>query len=202
MRQIRPEMISLIDAALAKNGLAQHHIETRNPRGLMVEAAKSLVGHHEATGKNDGFFVETVQKTVDGKAQREPWCMAFTQTMISYAEYKLGIKSPLYATEHCLTLWGHATDDQKVKYNPLAGAIVIWQHGQSSNGHTGIVLSADETSFYAVEGNASGYLVPVDQVTKGVNREGNGVYYTKRSRKGDGDMIVKGFIKPFPAVLS
>lgn len=197
MRKIKNEMIAFIDKALEKNGLAQEHIKIKNARGLMVEAAKACVGQREATGKNDGFFVELAQQTVDGRAHGEAWCLAFVQTMLAYAEFKTGIQSPLYATEHCQTLWAKTPDVQKVKNIPLAGAIVIWKHGNTSNGHTGIILDCDGTEFSAVEGNASGYLVPVTKEIKNVNREGNGVFYTRRSKLGNGDMKVLGFIKPW-----
>lgn len=200
MRKIQIELSQLIDTKLLMNGLAQEHIKNKNPRGLVIEAAKSCVGQREATGKNDGKFVSLVQKTVDNLASGEAWCMAFVQTMIAYAELKTGIKSPLLATEHCLTLWGDTKakyPDQLVKISPLSGAIVIWQHGNTANGHTGFVLDCDETQFSAIEGNASGYLVPVNLVDSKVNREGNGVFYTRRSRDGNGDMKILGFIKPF-----
>ena len=197
MRKLKNEMIVFLNNALEKNGLAQGHIKNKNARGLMVEAAKVCVGQREATGKNDGFFVELAQKTVDGAAEGEPWCMAFVQTMIAYAELKTGIISPLAATEHCQTLWAKTQDVQKVKNIPLAGAIVIWKYGNTSNGHTGIVLDCDGNEFSCVEGNASGYMVPVTNEIKNVNRNGNGVFYTRRSKFGSGDMKVLGFIKPF-----
>lgn len=120
-------------------------------------------------------------------------CMAQVQSMIAYAEFKTGVKSPLMATEHCLTLWNGTPIEQKVKIMPLAGAIAIWRHGTTTNGHTEIVLDCDESIFFAIGGNTSGVVDP----SKPVNREGNGVFYTKRSRFGEGDMKLLGFIKPF-----
>ncbi len=197
MRKLKNEIIVFLNNALEKNGLAQEHIKNKNARGLMVEAAKACVGQREATGKNDGFFVELAQQTVDGRAHGESWCMAFVQTMIAYAELKTGIQSPLFATEHCQTLWAKTADVQKVKNIPLAGAIVIWKHGNTSNGHTGIVLDCDGTTFSTVEGNTSGYLVTPREQSKDVQRNGNGVFYNIRSKVGTGDMRVLGFIKPF-----
>ena len=97
------------------------------------------------------------------------------------------------ATEHCLTLWNSTPLEQKVKISPLAGAIAIWRHGTTTNGHTEIVLDCDESIFFAIGGNTSGVVDP----SKPVSREGNGVFYTKRSRFGEGDMHLMGFIKPF-----
>lgn len=193
MRIIKPELTSYIDSKLIGNGLAQHMLETKNARGLMVEAAKACVGIKELTGRNDGKLVELIQMTVDGVADGAPWCMAQVQSMIAYAEFKTGVKSPLMATEHCLTLWNSTPLEQKVKISPLAGAIAIWRHGTTTNGHTEIVLDCDESIFFAIGGNTSGVVDP----SKPVNREGNGVFYTKRSRFGEGDMNLLGFIKPF-----
>ena len=193
MRKITDQMFALVEARLAKNGLAQTLITKKDARGLFVEAAKCCVGIEEATGDNDGFEVELIQKTVDGKAEGEPWCMAFMQTMLAYVERKLNVMSPLLATEHCLTLWMNTPASQKVKYNPLAGAIIIWNHAGTSNGHTGVVLDCDEKVFHAVEGNAAGSVTP----NGAIKRDGNSVAYTLRSRNGTGNMKLLGFIKPF-----
>lgn len=193
MRRIDTELVSYIDKRISWDGLAQYHLQTKNARGLMVEAAKACVGIKELTGRNDGRLVELIQKTVDGKAQGEAWCAAFVASMIAYAEAKTGVRSPLMATEHCLTLWNGTPIEQKVKISPLAGAIAIWRHGTTTNGHTEIVLDCDENIFNAVGGNTSGVVDP----SKPVSREGNGVFYTKRSRFGEGDMNLLGFIKPF-----
>lgn len=205
-RVIQPDMVKFIDNKLMHNGLAKLHVQNKNPRGLMVEAARMLVGITELTGKNDGFEVVLIQKTVDGKAQREAYCMATQQTLIAYVELKTGVKSPLLATEHCTTLWNWVKKncpEQLVKYNPLPGALAIWQHGDAPvetkpPGHTEMVLDADEEIFHAVGGNTSGWLTEAEaQAGKRVNREGNGVFYTLRSRHGEGDMKLLGFIKPF-----
>ena len=45
-------------------------------------AAEACVGIREQGGNNKGPLVELMQKTVDGKAQAEAWCMAFVQSML------------------------------------------------------------------------------------------------------------------------
>ena len=199
MRRIEPELVSYIDKRISWEGLAQYHLQTKNARGLMVEAAKACVGIKERTGRNDGRLVELIQKTVDGVADGAPWCMSQVQSMIAYAEFKTGVRSPLMATEHCLTLWNSTPIEQKVKISPLAGAIAIWRHGTTTNGHTGIVLDCDESVFFSVEGNSSGSFTPLlDSSAQAViEREGNAVVYTKRSRTTNGEMKLLGFIKPF-----
>lgn len=198
MRKIEPKMLEWLDQRLILNGLAQDAIRTKNARQLMIEAAKACVGIREKTNRNDGPMVELIQETV-GKAQNEAWCLAFVQTCIAYAEVRTGIKSPLTATEHCMTLWRNTPETQKVKRHPLPGAIAIWRHGSSTNGHTGIVLGADEGIMQLVEGNTSSGQTPNGEIV----REGGGVYFTERSMQNfprlqtGGSMKLQGFIRPF-----
>jgi hypothetical protein len=191
-RQIEPKMVAFLDEKLKSNGLAQHAIEAKDARLLATEAAKVCVGIREKTGNNDGPMVELIQETIGGH-DHEAWCQSFVQTCIAYAELKTGIKSPLVAGEHCLSVWEDTPHAQRVKMNPLPGALCIWRHGNSSNGHTGIVLGADEETMHLVEGNTTAGQTPEGKVV----REGGGVYYTVRSRKGSGDMHVVGFLRPF-----
>lgn len=193
MRIIQKRMFQFLDERLKINGLAQFAIRTRDLRLLFTEAAKVCVGIRERTGNNDGPMVELIQKTVDNNASGEAWCMAFIQTCLAYAEMKTAKVSPIVASEHCMTVWAQSPKEQRVIWNPLPGAIVIWRHGDSTSGHTGVVLGADEKMFHAVEGNTTSGNDPKGKIV----REGGGVYYTTRSRDGDGDMNVVGYLKPF-----
>lgn len=192
MRQIENKLFEFIDDKLVNNGLAQEAIRTKNARQLFIEASKVCVGITEKSGRNDGPMVELIQETIGG-ANGEAWCMSFVQSCLAYVEKKLGVKSPVYASEHCLTTWNKTPKGQRVKYFPLPGAIVIWQHGKSTNGHTGVLLGADGKTFQAVEGNTTG-----GKNAKGeVVRDGGGVHFTERNMKGTGRMKVVGFLKPF-----
>lgn len=191
MRQIKPEMIAYLDKKLALNGLAQHAILEKDARTLFTEAARVCVGIKELTGNNDGPMVELIQETI-GEAEGEAWCMSFVQTCLAYAEIKTGEKSPIPASEHCLTVWNETHSDFIVKRTPLPGAIAIWRHGTSQRGHTGVVLSCGEKEFTAVEGNTS------NSIFGTIIRDGGGVYVTKRKRSTNtGSMRLVGFLKPF-----
>jgi hypothetical protein len=193
MRKIEAKMIAFIDEKLKDNGLAQHAIAIKDPRLLMCQAASACVGIREATNNNDGPMVEMIQETIGGH-ENESWCMSFVQTMIAYAALKCGLESPIVASEGCLDVWNRTPISQRVKFVPLPGAIVIWRHGISSKGHTGLILASDGHIFQAVEGNTtSGSNDPNGPV----EREGGGVYFTSRSHKGNGDMHIVGFLKPF-----
>ncbi len=197
MRKIEKEMVKFLDEKLNSNGLAQQAITEKNPRMLMIEAAKVCVGIREKLNNNDGPMVELIQETI-GEHSNEAWCMAFVQTCVAYAELKTGIESPLFASEHCLTTWKNTSKKQRVKRHPLPGAISIWRHGNSSNGHTGIVLGADDKIFQAVEGNTTS-----GKAGDKIVREGGGVYFTERLMQKfpnvtqSSGMILVGFLKPF-----
>lgn len=191
MRQLDPKLTAFLDKKLAQNGAAQDAIKRKDARSLMIYAAESCVGIREE-GSNRGPMVSLIQDTVDGP-DHVAWCMSFVQTCIAYAELKTGVKSPIAAGEHCLTVWQSTPKAQRVKIVPLPGAIVIWQHGSSTSGHTGIVTEWKGKVFEAVEGNTGGGITAKGTVV----REGDGVYMTERNATGTGTMKVVGFLKPF-----
>lgn len=192
MRKLEPKMAAWLDLKLASNGLAQDAIKTKDARTLFVCAAEACVGIREVGGNNEGPMVELIQETV-GSADREPWCMSFVQTCLAYAELKTGVKSPIPAGEHCMSIWSSTPSTNRVIFSPKRGAIVIWKHGAGPSGHTGIFLERDNTNFYAIEGNTEAGLNPDGSI----EREGGGVYKTKRNMVRNGNMSVVGFLKPF-----
>lgn len=186
-RKILPELISIIDAKLKNNGSAQLAIQNKDARKVMLFAAQACVGESEQGGNNRGKFVELIQKTADGRASAEAWCMAFVQSMVAYAEIKTGAVSTLFTSEHCLTTWRKSKAADRVKKIPAPGAIIIWQKGSSENGHTGFLTEYLDKKMTTVEGNTGSNM-----------RDGDGVYSKTRSTKADGSMKVVGFIIPFP----
>lgn len=191
MRKITDKMFKYIDKKLEKNGAAQLAVQKKDARSLLVYASEACVGIEEA-GNNKGTWVVELQKTVDNKAEQEPYCMGGVQTWITYVEKKLNITSPIFSSEHCLTTWEKSPKSQRVKSIPLAGAIIIWQHGKSRAGHTGIVTEWLDKKMETVEANTSG-----KDTINGVTREGSGVFQLIRSSTGSGSMKVVGFLKPF-----
>lgn len=194
-KEVKP-LIAMIDKKLATNGLAQQAIKDKDARMVFWLAGTALVGVKEK-GNNTGPEVSLIQSVVDGP-DAWPWCMSFVQACLMYAELKTGAKSPIVASEHCLTVWQQTKKEQRVKYMPLAGAIAIWNDTGKVTGHTEIVLSADKDWFYSCGGNTSGYFSR-EQVKESnyVNREGNAVVYAKRSMKSSAKRKLLGFLKPF-----
>jgi uncharacterized protein (TIGR02594 family) len=156
---------------------------------MLVGEAVKYIGCHEEGGNNKGPYVEMFQKAVDGKASGEPWCMAFVQYCVKQTEGICITKSRLFKSEHCLTVWRNSPEDMRLT-TPEAGCIVIWQHGESENGHTGIVRGFSvDGKIVTIEGNTT------DTAT--IEREGDGVYSNIRKLAGDGDMKIVGFLKVF-----
>jgi hypothetical protein len=117
-------------------------------------------------------------------------CMGFVQYCIKQVEQIENIRTNLFSCEHCLTVWNKTDEDMRAN-GPHPGYIVIWQHGDTTQGHTGIVTSEllDDNTFNTIEGNTSAGV--------GVVRDGDGVYERSRSINGAGNMKVVGFIDPF-----
>lgn len=161
-----------------------------NPYEAVIQCALSWVGTTEATGHNDGPEVEMFQQAVDGVAQGEAWCMAFSMFCIGQAEQSCGVVSSIFRAEHCLTVWNNS--QHLAVATPYPGCIAIWQHGNTTSGHTGIITGVDEAGGYftTVEGNTSGG-------GEGIEREGEGVYEKSRNFYGSGSMKLVGFLDPF-----
>lgn len=187
MRQIETALVDWLDAKLAGNGLAQHALETKDARLIFGLAAESCVGIRESGGNNMGPMIRLLQDTI-GKPEKEPWCAAFVQSCLAYAELKTGERSPVFATEHVQTMWRETPEIARVKAFPLKYAIVCWRYDGTSNGHTGIVTEHNrQSTMRTIEGNTNG----------DGSREGDGVYYKQRDWIRNGSLIRMGFLKPF-----
>lgn len=164
-----------------------------SPKNLNLELlneALSWLGTTEdkKIGDNKGTEVELFQRAVDGKAQGEPWCMAFVQFCIQQIETKNKIKCLVYKSEHCMTVFRESK--HKCVKNPAPGDIVIWRMGNTASGHVGIVNKIlGDGWMETVEGNTSD--------SSKLDRNGDGIYLKKRSMTGSENFRVMGFIRPF-----
>lgn len=191
-RSLNPKLISFFLGRLENLPAYQTAVKARDARAILFLAAQCSEGVREKGGNNKGYEVELFQDTLGGVSS-EAWCMSFVQSCIAFAEYVTGIKSPVAGSEHCMTVWNKTPVAQRVNSIPLKGAIVIWRHGTSTSGHTGVVESCDGKTFTAYEGNTEGGFSQSGAVV----RDGGGCYHTKRDFKATGSMKVVGFIKPF-----
>jgi uncharacterized protein (TIGR02594 family) len=158
-------------------------VKTNKGLALILEARK-WIGTTEVGGNNKGPSVEAFQKAVDGKAQGEPWCMAFVQFCVQKVAPSL-----LASSEHCLTVWNRTPREQRLEV-PEPGCIMIWRHKGTDQGHCGIVSGFDGVIISTIEGNTAPH-------RRDVEREGDGVYEVTRSMNGTPTMDVVGWLRPW-----
>jgi hypothetical protein len=193
-RFLPSSLLEYIDAKLEGNGLAALALARKDARTLLVCAAEACVGIREEGGNNRGPLVEMMEDTIH-EAHGMPWCMAFVQSMISYVEERTGVKSLLPVSAGCLDVW-NKSPALRANADPLPGAIVVWRHGDTAQGHTGILRSfpgKPHETMSLVEGNTEAGV----STSGKVERDGGGVYATNRNKTGTGSMHVMGFLKPF-----
>lgn len=153
----------------------------------LIDIAKKYIGTKEQGGDNRGPLVEMFQKAVNGKAERESWCMCFVQYCILQLEIQNNVKSKVFKSEHCLTVWNKSPKELRLK-EPQVGCLIIWQFANSISGHVGIVTKVNKATVETIEGNTSGSSVSVV-------REGDEVAAKVRSKTGSKAMKVIGYLK-------
>lgn len=192
VRALPAKLTKYIDDKLKDNGLFHDALARKDARTIMRLAAECLVGVREEGGNNRGPLVELIQDVIGEPGEYWPWCMSFVQVCIGYAEEKTGIASPIFVSEHVMTVWNKTDKRLRCTVDPLPGAIIIWRKEDTEQGHTGILTSFGPIKMTAIEGNTE------SGIANGkVERDGGGVYHTERNRKGTGQMSVVGFLKPF-----
>lgn len=152
---------------------------------VLVGEAQKTLGIHE-TGFNSGRAVEEFQKTVDGKATREPWCMAWLQTIAARASSTFHTGNPLFPSENCLMVYRNVPQKYRSAH-ALPGFAVIFAHqGGKGTGHCGLVTEAEDPhgDFKTIEGNTS---------ARG-SREGTEVAAKERYNGMNGPLQCIGFI--------
>lgn len=163
---------------------------------MLIDEATRWIGIREEGGDNHGAIVEMFQKK-SGAPLGVAWCMCFVQFCAQavdnlkstfYADSAPELKLPKGAA--CLDVWHRAPEEFKSQ-NPSPGAVVIWRHGQTYQGHAGIVVSVNEEAgtFETIEGNTSS--------ADHVERNGDGVYRKIRKLHPTGEMELVGFIYPW-----
>lgn len=167
---------------------------------FMVAAAEWYVGRTELKG-NKGFNDKAFEKELKsvGWYMTAPWCAFFVRLILvkAYrnnpellAKVKKLMSGSTQASYNAFVKDGTFTVDD----TPAVGAVVIWQHGNTASGHTGIVQSFDlaKNTMTVIEGNtnASG------------SREGDRVAIKLRTINRPhtvSGLNLKGFIHPLEA---
>lgn len=146
----------------------------------IVEQAERTLGICEEGGENQGTEIAEFQKTVDGAARGEPWCMSWVQTIAKRASIYFNAANPLFPSELCLRVWNEAPNQYRTKI-PGWGFVVVWQR------HCGIVTLShlSRSQFNTIEGNTN----------VAGSREGDAVLRKCRSLQGGKDGFrLLGFI--------
>lgn len=162
----------------------------------IIALAKSFVGNKEVSG-NSGFKNADFEKLMKdvGWYKGAPWCAFFTKLIWqkAYAKTEFIKAVTRCANGGAMVTFTSFKENSGFKTGkiPKNGAIAIWQHGNSWQGHAGIVINATyaANTFQTVEGNTN---------ISG-SREGDSVAIklrtTERPFKKDGLNLV-GFIYP------
>ena len=161
-----------------------------------------FVGTGEQGGENRGPLVERFQKSVDGVAQGEPWCMGFVQycvAAIDSLQKTMGKKlSPTVLIKTESTVGAYAGHPQALRgKDPAIGAVIVWQKLDAGGkavwqGHTGIVVDVSQEGIVTVEGNTS-----PDASDPNKEREGQGVWLRKRTGAQIPGFIRLGYLIPW-----
>jgi len=186
LRKLEPDLINAMRTSLADSEDYQFAKQNGLWRPAITHAASPWVGVKESNNDNRGEFIDMIGLTVDRKHKGEAYCMAWVQTIIAFIELELSLVSPLKATEGCLDLWNSTAPYLKTTRYPVPGYIAIWQHGDTVNGHAGVVVSVKDTYFKTIEANSFG----PDGATQGI-------FYQERLFNDGGKMRLLGFLSPF-----
>lgn len=190
-RRLHPLLRKMIEDSLFKDGLPESFIKKDTGR-MMFDVSRCLLSMEiRETDNNKGFKVGLIQSVIGEETETgdgQPWCMSFVQNCVAFVEDYLQKESGLLDSEHCMSTLRHAKDNYLLLEKPKLGCIIVWEHGNTDQGHTGIVVELRGlTELATIEGNTGDRSF----------RDGDGVFLRNRSRYQDGDMIVRGFIDAF-----
>jgi hypothetical protein len=140
-------------------------------KSQVVPVAELFVGWvRETTGKNDGPWVEAIQRTT-GNKKGDPWCASFVNWVLDIAYRDM---NPLPATASCDVLLEFARKNQLLTSTPQPGDVFLVMRTKNDAIHTGIVTEVKADTVKTIEGNTN---------REGA-REGNGVWARERARAG------------------
>lgn len=148
----------------------------------LIQEASKYIGIREKA-PNKGPEIELFQKTIDGHASGQAYCMSFVQ----YCLKQVG-GSDLFVSSHCLTVWNKSP--KQLRHNkPKPGYLMVWRKKGSSQGHVGIVTEViSDTQVATIEANTGPMSV--------VSRDGDGIYKKFRAiRPVMGSLEVVGFLQ-------
>lgn len=122
----------------------------------------------------------------------ESYCIAAALACYQIAAKELGVELPLDGSKSTQEFYNEARLMEMVSKSPERGDIIIFQVGNSWQGHAGIVVGSTPDSVSTIEFNTGGTM-------NGSQRNGEGVYMKLRKYKdfprSDSKLWIKGFVK-------
>lgn len=121
-------------------------------KSRVVSTAEQFVGWvKEATGMNDGPWVEAFQR-VTGNKRGDAWCASFATAVLDIA-YRG--KNPLARSASCDVLLEDARKKGWLKDTPETGDLFLVMKNPKDAVHVGIVAEVKKTTISSVEGNTN-----------------------------------------------
>ncbi len=121
-------------------------------KSQVVPVAELFVGWvRETTGKNDGPWVEAIQRTT-GNKKGDPWCASFVNWVLDIAYRDM---NPLPATASCDVLLEFARKNQLLTSTPQPGDVFLVMRTKNDAIHTGIVTEVKADTVKTIEGNTN-----------------------------------------------
>lgn len=156
----------------------------------IVKEAQKHIGVMERDGNNRSFMIDRYNKNV-GAPLGSPYCLAGIWWILDQAGNSLGVKFDLPKTAGTQFFWGHVKPEYKLT-RPEKGAIAIFQQmGEPTRGHAALVTAIDwrTDNFDTIEFNTN----------EAGSRDGQGVYWKKRSLISNTPLKLLGFVSPMMA---
>lgn len=138
-----------------------------------VTIARSFVGITEKTGHNDGPAIERIIRH-GGGAKGASYCAYFVSYCLDSAKVKTPTTRSGLARSFLKKNSILARDVLYGKVKIPQGTIIVWQKGETINGHTGFVDQWGTVSGTTIEGNTS-------SGQHGSQANGDGIWQRKRS---------------------
>lgn len=145
-------------------------LHSQQPKHMQI--ARSYVGTVEKTGHNDGPKVEYIIRRGKG-AKGSSYCAYFVTLCIDSAKVKLPTTRSGLARSYKLKISIPANDVLTGKVKIPQGTIIVWQKGNTINGHTGFVDSWDKAYGNTIEANTS-------SGKTGSQADGDGIWQRRR----------------------
>ncbi len=194
-RHLHPTLRLLMEEKIFPANIVPADFSSKRIPEMVRATALGLESLHirEVGGNNRGEKVGFIQGIIGGSGKNgtgDAWCMSTDQCIIAFLEDFLLTESPCPDGENCMDVFRRG-----VQVNGLMsatcepGSFFIAQHGRSSQGHTGTVLSIlPAGKMRTFEGNTG------DENA----RDGDGAYLRTRNQVKNGDLTTKGFMRLFP----